>query len=147
MNLVHTLRALAYLLLVAGYTAPLLANDAEDRTQRIEDRLLAPCCYSESVKVHRSELAAQIRVDIRRAVEAGRSDREILDSYIARYGLRILREPEGARSTWLHGGVLFGVFLGTLVAVLVIRRLRKQARRAAPSYAGVVADLPDEDLW
>jgi cytochrome c-type biogenesis protein CcmH/NrfF len=135
------------LLAVSGYAvADLPDGERPDRVRHIEEQLLAPCCYAESVRVHRSQTAADMRAEIQRAVAAGQSDREILDGYIARYGLRILREPEGARRSWLHG-VLFAVLTGGILGVvLVLRRMRKKALAAPPVYRGSVA-LPDEDLW
>ncbi len=107
---------------------------------------MAPCCWSESLAVHRSQLAAQLRNEIRGAVDAGRSDREILDAYISKYGLRILREPEGARRAWLNGVLVVALILGILVLVLVLRRLRPESPAQTPVYANA-GKLPDEELW
>ena len=69
----------------------------------------APCRAAEKA---REEVAAMIL--------AGQSDRQILDSFIARYGERILAEPEGVKSVVLTtvpivmlicGGLFLGWFL------------------------------------
>jgi cytochrome c-type biogenesis protein CcmH len=134
------------LLFVLFALPPLAAENAPDRARQIQDKLLAPCCYAESLAVHRSELAARLRSEIRGAVKAGRTDREIIDGYIAQYGLRILREPEGQRSTWLHIVPIALVTLGIVAFVLVLRHLRESGspRATAPERADVRID---EELW
>ena len=72
--------------------------DQRERIERIENSLLAPCCYAEAVSRHNSEVAVQMRLEIAAWVKEGKSDREILNTYKKLYGLRGLREPEG--STW-----------------------------------------------
>jgi len=134
------------ILTVAGISATPTDADSPDRAARIEDQLLAPCCYAESVRVHRSELAAQMRIEIRRAVGAGLSDQKILDAYVARYGLRILREPVGARRAWLYAVVLTALAGGFLTMVLAIRKSRKRSQ-AEPATAPDVSTRPEEILW
>jgi cytochrome c-type biogenesis protein CcmH len=134
------------LLLILLALPSLAVETTPDRARQLQDKLLAPCCYSESLAVHRSELAAKLRSDIRNAVAAGKSDREIIDGYVAQYGLRILREPEGERSTWLHVIPIVAVLLGMLCVLLVLKRLRGSPKPKAAVPAGPQVDV-DEDLW
>lgn len=96
----------------------------EQRIQFLEQSLLAPCCWSESVAVHRSPVAAEMRREIAQFVQKGLSDRQILDYYVQRYGKRVLREPEGSLRSWLYVVPVAGVTLGLWFTVRVIRRLR-----------------------
>lgn len=102
------------------------AASSEGRIENLEDRLLAPCCWSEPVSQHRSEVALEMKVEIREMVGQGRSDREILDYYIGRYGQRILIEPEGELSTWIHVVPVVVLIAGLALVVLVIRKLAMQ---------------------
>jgi cytochrome c-type biogenesis protein CcmH/NrfF len=63
------------------------------RIQRLEKAVLAPCCYTETVGQHQSEIAVQMRVEIAKWVEQGRTDEEILDTYAKRYGAKVLVDP------------------------------------------------------
>lgn len=69
--------------------------DQRERIHKLENSLIAPCCYSELVSRHNSEVAAKMRLEIAAWVTEGKSDREILDTYKELYGLRVLAEPEG----------------------------------------------------
>ena len=62
----------------------------QQRVQALQEKLLAPCCYEEPVGRHQSEIAVRMRIEIQRKVAEGKSDQEILDAYVARYGNRVL---------------------------------------------------------
>lgn len=116
------------LLVVLLFTVAALGQLTDDqlaRVEKLENTLLAPCCYNEPVAQHRSEVSLRMKAEIRRMVAEGESDREILDHYKAEYGLRVLVEPEGGRRVWIHMVPVVAIVLGLLVAVLVIRRWLK----------------------
>jgi len=104
---------------------------ASERGRKLQEKLVAPCCWNESVAHHRSEVAGEIRAQIESMVAAGKSDREILDHFLAQYGKRILIEPEG--STRAVATVMPFVFLlaGGVFTVFIIRRMLRHP--AAPS--------------
>jgi cytochrome c-type biogenesis protein CcmH/NrfF len=60
----------------------------------------APCCYTEPVRQHQSEIAVKMRVEIAKWVEQGITDDEILDTYAKRYGARVLVEPKTIPKGW-----------------------------------------------
>jgi len=79
-------------------------------------------------------------------VTAKKSEAEIVDHYVARYGERILREPRGLRSLWLMIVPLAALVVGGTALTVYLRH----ASRAAPAEAGgeaVAAAMPkwDED--
>jgi len=123
----HRLALLTTLLLAlaAGLPAAEATPDAASRIDELEHRLIAPCCWSEPIAFHRSQIALDMRVEVQQMVESGRSDREILDYYIAQYGPRILIEPEGTLGTWMNVVPVLAVIFGLVVVVLVIRRMAK----------------------
>lgn len=98
---------------------------------------MAPCCWQENVAVHRSEVAGQMRAEIARMVASGKTEEQIVDMYVARYGERILREPRGARHWWLMLVPVGCFVLATAGLVAYIRRQRR-----ASTIASKVADLP-----
>jgi cytochrome c-type biogenesis protein CcmH len=101
------------------------AGTQQQRIQRLEGMVLAPCCYSEPVSIHRSDIALQMKVEIANWVRDGKSDDEILGEYKQRYGARVLIEPEG--SVWWWVNLIPGMaFAAGLVAVAwLIRRWLK----------------------
>jgi cytochrome c-type biogenesis protein CcmH len=68
-------------------------KQSAEKAREIEDNLIAPCCWSQPVSQHYSEVSEQIRQEVRAMVEAGKSRDEILDHYVAKYGERILATP------------------------------------------------------
>ena len=115
----------------------------ENAVKRIQDRFLAPCCWQQSVAVHDSDIAKQMRAEIGSMVASGKSEEQIVDVYVARYGERILREPRGAKRWWLTVVPLVSIALATAGLVLFLRRQLKQ-----PELVSATADLsplPDLD--
>jgi cytochrome c-type biogenesis protein CcmH/NrfF len=112
------------------------------RIENLENKLLAPCCYGEAVAHHQSQVAVQMRAEIRDWVMQGRTDREILDTYKARYGARVLIEPEGALWWWVHVIPGVALVLGLGFAVWFLRRMRA---RPSPGPAGYGPEIPEFD--
>ena len=129
------------LVMAAAYAAP----EQRGRIARLENALLAPCCYSESVSRHNSEVAAKMRAEITAWVSKGKSDREILDTYKRLYGLRVLVEPEG--STWWWSNIVpWAVLLtGTLMAVVILRRWRRSPRPSPVDTSREIVNVPEID--
>lgn len=121
---------LAVLLVIAGSSVAAGASDSasgdlsqQQRIRRLEESLLAPCCWAEPVSVHRSEIALEMRLEIERFVAEGRTDREILDHYKGLHGPRILIEPEGLARWWVYFIPALAAMLGLTLVVIIIRRL------------------------
>ncbi len=112
------------IILLAG---PTLDPTQQARLRKLENALLAPCCYQEVVATHSSEVAKQMREELAAMVAAGRSEREILDYYKQRYGTRVLAEPLGAQ-WWVMNLVPVAMLLaGGLVVAGLVRRWRRAA--------------------
>ena len=92
---------------------------------------MAPCCWTQRVALHSSEASSQVKAEIGAMVVAGKSDREILDYFIGKYGKRILVEPEGAASYWLHIVPFAVLILGGIWAAVMIRKWRIRAQTAS----------------
>lgn len=138
-------RLFAALLLLA--IAVSAAPGPQERIARLENALLAPCCYSENLARHNSEIARKMRMEIVQWVDEGKSDREILDTYKRLYGARVLAEPEGSIWWWSVTVPALAVLCGILATVWLVRRMR----RTAPVPAGAepppdvrLPDFPDD---
>jgi cytochrome c-type biogenesis protein CcmH len=129
----NTMLALTAALVVLA--AALWGQD-RGRIRALQEKLIAPCCWSESVAMHRSELAAEMRAEIARMVQEGRSDREILDFYKAKYGARILMEPEGQLRLWAYTIPVAASIAGLVLVVWIIRRMVRPQPESSPGGAG-----------
>ena len=81
------------LILAMMCAAPAQDRTLEERAHEIDGKLIAPCCWSQPVSQHYSQVAEEIRQQTRQMLAAGRSEREILDYYVSVYGERILASP------------------------------------------------------
>jgi len=61
---------------------------------RLEGRIMAPCCWTQTIDIHGSPIANELRSEIRRRLRAGESPDTIEASFVARYGPKILAVPD-----------------------------------------------------
>jgi cytochrome c-type biogenesis protein CcmH len=118
-------------LLVAASAA---AADLEAEAKLIEEKLMAPCCMTNTVAVHESGVSYQMRRQIREMLAAGRGEAEILDFYVDEYGPQILAMPEarGFSLTAYLFPFVFLVLAGVGLAI-ALRRWRSSAREIEPA--------------
>lgn len=69
------------------------ADTVDERYMALQKQLVSPCCWSQTLNNHHSEIAGQMRKEIRQMQEAGKSDQEIVTHYVTQYGNRILSQP------------------------------------------------------
>ena len=89
------------LIFLTASTGSLTAAQQEI-VKQADQRLLAPCCYSQAVGEHMSAEAAQMRQEIEDMAASGESEAAIIAHYKAQYGERVLVVPDGGT-----GRVLF----------------------------------------
>jgi cytochrome c-type biogenesis protein CcmH len=92
----------------------------------VEGRLLAPCCYMQTLDVHESPLATELRLEVRQRLAAGEAPTVIEDDFAARYGERVRAVPKGRDPRGNMFAVAIGVLLATALALgLLVRRWRR----------------------
>jgi len=94
----------------------------------IANQLNCPVCQGQSVRDSNSELARQMRQLIQQKLDAGESREEILQYFVDRYGVSVLREPPRQGYFWvLWWGPVVGLVGGILLLVLYFRRRDAEA--------------------
>lgn len=134
--------SLALLLLAGPLTAQHLDDRLSDPVQELRARELSRelrclVCQNQSIEDSNAPLARDLRRIVRERVEAGDSDRAILDFLVARYGEWVLLKPRFNVQTWL-------LWLGPVVMLLVgggiiAAMYRRQRRTATPAVAALDA--------
>lgn len=126
--------------LVAVLAAPAAAKEAvpnaqdpvaKERAVRLATELRCLVCQNQTIADSNAELAVDLRRQIDEQIGAGKSDREILDFMVQRYGDFVLyRPPLKATTLLLWGGpALLGLAgLGALWRITRGRRLRGEER-------------------
>ena len=122
--------------LLAKEAAPLAQDEAtEKRLVAISSELRCLVCQNESLSGSNAELAHDLRREIRSQIAAGRSDGEIRDFMVSRYGDFVLYRPPLKATTlllWFGPGLFF---VGGLVALIRYLGRRNSAIKDAPLSA------------
>lgn len=96
------------------------------RYQSLTHELRCMQCLNQSIADSPVELAGELRSEVREMVVAGKSDDEIRDYMVARYGEFILFRPRfSARNLWLWFGPAIMLVIGAFIAVRIIRQRSK----------------------
>jgi cytochrome c-type biogenesis protein CcmH len=131
----HVLVIIAALLLgVAPALAEVQLADPklEQRARDLSREIRCVVCQSQSVADSDADIAKEVRAIIREQIGSGKSDQEIRDYLVARYGDFVLFDPPFKASTyalWI-GPFAILVFAGIGVAIFFRRRAQSSARVA-----------------
>ena len=86
----------------AGVTAETFSDPAmEARARNLQRQLRCLVCQGESIDESGSPFADDVRHLVRQQIAAGKSDQQIEDFLVARYGDFILMKPPLQSNTWL----------------------------------------------
>lgn len=118
------------LLPLAGFAgeAQDMAKDpvVEKRMIALAENLRCLVCQNESLASSHADLAEDLRREVREQIKKGKSDQEILDYLVARYGDFVLYDPPVKSYTMLLWFGPFALFL--LGAVALVFQIRKRRR-------------------
>jgi cytochrome c-type biogenesis protein CcmH len=137
----------------AGEAVPVAADpELEARVQALSHNLRCLVCQNESVAESRAPLAVDMRNQVREQLAAGKSEQEVVDFLVARFGDFVVFTPPFRASTallWIGPGLLLVAGVGGLAL-----RLRRRIQEApapldeverARARALLVAGTPPEE--
>jgi cytochrome c-type biogenesis protein CcmH len=110
----------------------------------LEGRLMAPCCWMQTIDIHDSPMALGMKREIRRRLRNGESSAAIQASFVDRYGPKILAVQSDSHLQTLFVGLSIAMAGAVVAAVFMIRRWRKQGADAAPATSGGATTKRDE---
>jgi cytochrome c-type biogenesis protein CcmH len=130
------MRSLRFVLLLVVLLAPtasfavrpdeMLKNPAlEARARTLSEELRCMVCQNQSIDDSEAPLAHDLRVLVRQRLEAGDSDRQVLDYLTARYGDFVLLKPPLKSYTLLLWGLPPLALLAGLGGLILMARRRK----------------------
>lgn len=97
---------------------PLAEDEAvEARLIGISEEMRCLVCQNESLAGSHAELAEDLRREIRTQIKQGKSDQEVMDFMVSRYGDFVRYRPPLKPVTWL---LWFGPFLLLVVGVVAL---------------------------
>lgn len=135
--LLATVAALSLSLPLHAKEAAPLAEDpvVEKRLIEISEELRCLVCQNESLAGSQADLAKDLREEVRGLIKEGKSDNEVKDFLVSRYGDFVLYRPQVKPTTYL---LWAGPFLLLLIGLFALIRYLKQRSKA-------VVDIPLSD--
>ncbi len=104
---------------------PLADARQEARAQALFDDIRCVVCQHEAIADSPAGIASDMRQLVREQIVAGRSDAQIRDDLVRRYGDFVLFSPPVRAGTWLLWFGPFVVLLAVATALLVFARRRR----------------------
>lgn len=113
---------------LAKEAAPLAEDPAvEKRMVNIAEELRCLVCQNESLAGSQADLAKDLREEVRGLIKAGKSDAEVKEFLVSRYGDFVLYRPQVKPVTYL---LWAGPFILLLVGITaLVSYLRKRSRQ------------------
>jgi len=118
--------------LVVGARVPPTSGTSDERLFALAGQLKCLQCVGETVANSQAPIAIEVRADLQRQMRAGKTDDEILQYFVDRYGEHILLRPSGRGLT----GVVWVAPVVAVAAALVglaFAFARWRARRTEPA--------------
>lgn len=127
----------------------LLTPHQQTLDQRVHDvaaQLKCPVCQGESVADSPATLSQQMRGIIRQQLQSGKSEQEVIQYFVSRYGDRILWSPPWQGLTLLAWLAPIALLLGgTFLLVFVLRSWQTQSTKDSLEHDAVESENIDEN--
>jgi cytochrome c-type biogenesis protein CcmH len=118
----------------------------EQRSHQLATQLMCPICDGQTIDGSNAQISQDMRQKVRELLDEDKTNGEIKDYFVLRYGEDILAAPEGSGFNLLAWVVpVFIVFGGVGIALLTIKNMRKAGIQAqsSPTPAAQNGDLSD----
>ena len=135
---------MAALALLACTSAVSPLSPEEQRAQAVDQSLICPICPGETIDRSQVQLAKDMQVIVREQIDEGRTDAEIRQFFVDRYGERVLAAPPREGFHWLVWAVPpTGIALGLLALFWVTQLMGRRPPEPQPAerLAGGEGDL------
>jgi cytochrome c-type biogenesis protein CcmH len=130
------MRSLVFAILISIAFVSAAVESNETRIRQLEEKLRCLVCQNQSLADSGAELAGDLRKQVREQVAAGKSDEQVIEYLVQRYGDFVRYDPPFKATTallWVGPFLLLVVAAGVLV--IAVRR-----RRNAPEEPALGAD-------
>lgn len=111
-----------------GREAVPVAEDAvlENRVQALAEQLRCLVCQNQNLADSHAELAIDLKNQVRDMLKKGKTEQEVVDFMVQRYGDFVLYNPPVKTTTWLLWGGPFVLFAGGLGLLFIKLRGRRE---------------------
>jgi len=113
----------------------------------LEGRLIAPCCWTQTLDIHESPLASELRAEIHDRLGRGENAEIIEDDLVVRYGEGIRAIPKGRDPRIAISVASAAAMLLSAIGLLWwIRRWTRRSPSATPARSAEPRDAYDDRL-
>lgn len=120
----------------AKEAAPLAEDEAvEKRLIVISEEMRCLVCQNESLAGSRSDLAQDLRRELRTLIKEGKTDAEVREFMVSRYGDFVLYRPPLKPTTWLLWVGPFVLMIAGVAALIAYLRRRGRELKDVPLSA------------
>lgn len=114
----------------------------------LEGQILAPCCWNQTLDIHGSETANELRREIRSRLRKGEAVDTIKSDIVGRYGAKVLAVPPGSPLKGVAVGLSVAFGAAGIAAAWMLTRWRRRAERARAETRAIASQAeqaaPDE---
>ena len=151
-----TIAILTLVLLVVCFAFPARAQEpattpevTADDVNTIAHKMYCPVCENIPLDVCPTDACAQWRAEIKSELEAGQTETEIINTFVARYGDRVVGTPQDPtlRALSLVTPWLIGIIVVGVAGVLLIRWWRKRPSEAPIAAAADGSAITTDDEY
>lgn len=116
------------------FVAPLADPVLEARAKALQRELRCVVCQGQSIDESNAPLAADMRRLIREQLEQGKTDDQVKDFFVVRYGTFVLMNPPVDSDTYLlwFGPLILVLVGGAVIGMTIMRARRRLATEPAP---------------
>lgn len=104
----------------------------EARVQALAEVLRCLVCQNQTLADSHADLAIDLKNQVREMLRQGRSEKEVVDYLVQRYGDFVLYNPPLKGTTWLLWLGPFGLLVGGIGGLFWVLKRRRQRNAAAP---------------
>ena len=128
----------------AKEAAPLAEDPVvEQRMLDISEEMRCLVCQNESLAASRADLAQDLRRELRELIKQGKTDAEIREFMVSRYGDFVLYRPRVSPKTYLLWAGPFVLMIAAVIVLLVYVRRRNRAVAAEQDLSEEEASRAD----
>ena len=143
------MRWLFIIVLLTSIAAPAFAVEPDEvlsdpalevRARTLSKELRCMVCQNQSIDDSEAPLARDLRILVRERLQAGDSDRQVIDFLVARYGEFVLLRPRFSWHTavlWLGPAAM--LLIGGCAVLVLAHRYRVKSAAAAEAQQGLTA--------
>ena len=103
-------------------------DEGRARFHDLNNELRCPKCQNQNLADSNSPIASDLRREVHRMIEEGKTDDQITEFMVDRYGEFVLYKPRKSNMTW---ALWYGPFVLLAIGVVVVLMLGKRRKPAA----------------